>query len=59
MEGRKYRSIGRKVGYVVMILQAISGILAVAVCVSMFTTLVTKMQKEQCTNGTSMLALEL
>lgn len=58
-KNRKYRSIGRKVSYAVMILQAVSGILAVVVCVSMFSSLVTKMQKERCTNGTNMLAFAL
>lgn len=58
-KNRKFRSIGRKVGYVVMILQAVSGILAVLVCVLMFSSLVTSIQKEQCTNGTSMLAFEM
>lgn len=58
-KGKKYRSIGRKVGYAVMILQAVSSILAMAICVFMFSSLITKMQKERCTNGTNMLAYEL
>ena len=58
-KNKKFRSIGRKVGYVVMVLQAVSGMLAVVICVAMFSSLVTKMQKDRCTNGTNMLALEL
>ena len=58
-KNRRFMSIGRKVGYVVMLLQAVSGILAVFVCVQMFSSLVTGIHKEQCTNGTNMLALEL
>ena len=44
---KKFRSIGRKVGYAVMILQAVSSILAMAICVSMFSSQITKMQKER------------
>lgn len=56
---KKFRSIGRKVGYAVMILQAVSSILAMAICVSMFSSQITKMQKERCTNGTNVLSFEL
>lgn len=57
--GRKRRRIGKKVGNVVVILQAISVILAVAVCVNMYNSLVRSMQEKVCTNGTNLLAYEL
>lgn len=57
--GRKRRRIGKKVGNVVVILQAISVILAVAVCVNMYNSLVRSMQEKICTNGTNLLAYEL
>ncbi len=56
---RKLRRIGKKVGNVVVIMQAISVVLAVAVCVSMYNSLVRSMQEKICTNGTNLLAYEL
>lgn len=56
---RKNKRIGKKVGNVVVIMQAISVVFAVAVCVNMFNSLVRSLQQEICTNGTSMLAHEL
>ncbi len=53
---KKYRRIGKKVGNMVVIMQVISVIFAVAMCVTMFRSLTTKMLKERCTNGTNMLA---
>ena len=56
---KKYRRIGKKVGNMVVIMQVISVIFAVAMCVTMFRSLTTKMLKERCTNGTNMLAYVL
>lgn len=56
---RKIRRIGKKVGNVVVIMQAISVVFAVAVCVNMFNSLVRSMQKQIITDGTNMLAYEL
>ncbi|MCI8403011.1 MAG: HAMP domain-containing protein [Lachnospiraceae bacterium] len=58
-QNAKYRRIGQKVGNVVIIMQIISIVLAVTVCILMFRSLITKMHRERCTNGTNMLALEL
>ena len=54
--GKKYKRIGKKVGNMVVIMQMISVIFAVAMCVTMFRSLTTKMLKERCTSGTNMLA---
>ena len=54
--GKKNRRIGQKVGKVVIIMQVVSVIFAVAMCVTMFRSLTTKMLKDRCTNGTNMLA---
>lgn len=51
--------IGKKVGNVVVLMQAISVVFAVAVCVFMYNSLVRSMQQKICTNGTNMLAFEL
>ncbi len=56
---RKLKRIGKKVGNVVVIMQAISVVLAVTVCVSMYNSLVRSMQQKICTNGTNLLAYEL
>lgn len=56
---KKIRRIGKKVGNVVVIMQAISVVFAVAICVWMYNALVRSMQEEICTNGTNMLAYEL
>ena len=56
---RKIKRIGKKVGNVVVIMQAISVVFAVAICVNMFDSLVRSMQKKICTDGTNMLAYEL
>ncbi len=55
----KYKRIGAKVGRVVIIMQAISILMVMMVCILMYNSLVTKMQKDRCTNGTNMLAYEL
>ena len=54
--GKKNRRIGQKVGKVVIIMQVVSVIFAVAMCVTMFRSLTTKMLKDRCTNGTNMLS---
>lgn len=56
---RKLKRIGKKVGNVVVIMQAISVVLAVTICVSMYNSLVRSMQQKICTNGTNLLAYEL
>ncbi len=56
---KKIRRIGKKVGNVVVIMQAVSVVFAVAVCVFMYNSLVRSMQQKICTNGTNMLAREL
>ena len=58
-KSRKYGRIGKKVGNVVIIMLAISIVLAVAVCVTMFNKLVRSMQTSVCTSGTNMLQHEL
>lgn len=57
-EGKQTR-IGKKVGNVVVIMQIISIVFAVAVCVIMFRSLTMEMLKQRCTNGTNMLAYAL
>ena len=57
--GRKYKRIGQKVGNMVVIMQIVSVIFAVAMCVTMFRNLTTKMLKERCTSGTNMLSYVL
>lgn len=57
--GRKRKRIGKKVGNVVVIMQAISVVFAVATCVYMYNSLVRSMQEKICTNGTNLLAYEL
>lgn len=56
---KKYRSIGGKVGRVVAVMQVVSFVLALTICVFMFKSLITRMQEERCTNGTNILAHEL
>ena len=56
---KKIKRIGKKVGNVVVIMQAISVVFAVAVCVLMYNSLVKSMQKQICVNGTNMLEYEL
>lgn len=55
----KYKRIGARVGRVVIIMQAVSILLVMLVCILMYNSLVTKMQRDRCTNGTNMLAYEL
>lgn len=55
-DGKKYKRIGQKVGNMVVIMQIVSVIFAVAMCVTMFRSLTTKMLKDRCTDGTNMLA---
>ncbi len=60
--GRKRRNfggIGLKVGFVVAVMQIISVVLVLSVCVSIFNTMVARMLRERCTNGTNVLAHEL
>ena len=57
--GKKYKRIGQKVGNMVVIMQVVSVIFAVAMCVVMFRSLTTKMLRDRCTNGTNMLAYVL
>lgn len=56
---RKLKRIGKKVGNVVVIMQVISIVLAVFICVTMYNSLVRSMQEKICTNGTNLLAYEL
>ncbi|MDE6405689.1 MAG: cache domain-containing protein, partial [Lachnospiraceae bacterium] len=56
---RKIKRIGKKVGNVVVIMQAISVVFAVLICVYMYNSLVRSMQEKICTNGTNLLAYEL
>ena len=56
---KKYRSIGGKVGRVVAVMQVVSFVLALTICVFMFKSLIKRMQEERCTNGTNILAHEL
>ena len=53
-EGKQTR-IGKKVGNVVVIMQMISVVFAVGMCVIMFRSLATGMLEQRCTNGTNML----
>lgn len=57
--GRKRKRIGKKVGNVVVVMQAISVVFAVVICVFMYNSLVRSMQEKICTNGTNLLAYEL
>ncbi|MCI8910775.1 MAG: methyl-accepting chemotaxis protein [Oscillibacter sp.] len=57
--GGKRRRIGQKVGNVVVIMQVVSVVFAVVMCVTMFRSLTTKMLEERCTDGTNMLAYML
>ncbi len=58
-KGRNYGGIGLKVGFVVAIMQIVSVVLVLAVCVNVFDALVMRMLRERCTNGTNMLEHEL
>lgn len=58
-KGKKRKRIGSKVGRVVVIMLAVSVIIAVAICVKMFDSLVGSMQQKICVNGTNLLAYEL
>lgn len=58
-KNRKYQHIARRIGLVVIVMQAVAVILAMTVCINMFNALVTSMQKDRCTNGTNALAYEL
>ena len=50
---KKFRSIGRKVGIVVAVMQLVSVVVAMVISVWMFSSLITRMQQESCVNGTS------
>lgn len=61
-KGRKRRNfggIGLKVGLVVAVMQIISVVLVLSVCVSVFNAMADRMLRDRCTNGTNMLAHEL
>ncbi len=53
-EGKQTR-IGKKIGKVVVIMQIISVVFAVGMCVIMFRSLASGMLEQRCTNGTNML----
>ncbi|MCI8719948.1 MAG: HAMP domain-containing protein [Oscillospiraceae bacterium] len=53
-EGKQTR-IGKKIGKVVVIMQIISVVFAVGICVIMFRSLASGMLEQRCTNGTNML----
>ncbi len=55
----KQKRIGKKVGNVVVIMLAITVVLAVAVCAWMFRSLVLTTLEAQCVSGTNVLAYEL
>ena len=57
-EGKQTR-IGKRVGNVVVIMQMISVVFAVGMCVIMFRSLATEMLEQRCTNGTNMLSYVL
>ena len=54
--GRKQKRIGQKVGNLVVIMQMISVVFAVGICVIMFRSLTTSMLRDRCINGTNMLS---
>ena len=54
--GRKQKRIGQKVGNMVVIMQMISVVFAVGICVIMFRSLTTSMLRDRCINGTNMLS---
>lgn len=56
---RKRTRIGLKIGCAAALMQMLSVVLAVSICVYMFRELVTEMQGDRCTTGTDMLAYEL
>ena len=58
-DSQKQTRIGKKVGNVVVIMQMISVVFAVAMCVIMFRSLTSDMLEQRCTNGTNMLAYTL
>lgn len=58
-KSRKYQHIARRIGLVVIVMQAVSVVLAMVICINMFNSLVTSMQEDRCTNGTNALAYEL
>lgn len=60
-KGRKrhYKKIGRKIGLVVVVMQMVSVILAMVICVCIFDSLIMKMLEDRCVDGTNMLAYEL
>ena len=57
--GRRRWRIGQKVGLMVIIMQMVSVVFAVTMCVTMFRSLNTKMMEERCVNGTDMLSFLL
>ena len=57
--GKQQVRIGQKVGKMVILMQMVSVIFAVAMCVIMFRSLTTGMLEQRCTNGTNMLSYTL
>lgn len=57
--GDKRVRIGQKVGRMTIVMQTVSVIFAVVMCVIMFHSLATGMLEQRCTNGTNMLAFAL
>ncbi len=56
---KRHKSIGLKVGIVTAVMQTISVVLAMTICIFTFNSLVTRMLEQRCTNGTNILAREL
>ncbi len=52
----KHKKIALKIGGVVVAMQVISILLVMIICIFMYNSLITKMQKVRCTNGTNMLS---
>lgn len=61
MNGKKekIRHLGRKVNGLVMVLLGVSILSVVALCIAMFYSLIMDMLKQQCVNGTNLLAYQL
>lgn len=55
----KRGKIAWKIGGVVVMIQVISVLLVMMICIFMYNSLITKMQRVRCTNGTNALAYEL
>ena len=55
-DGRAYKSIGVSVGRVVAVMQVLSVLLMLAVCVVILDSLITNMLEERCVSGTNVLS---